>query len=64
MRKSESIITNLLIEFKKLDIILGVKANIKQIASLKRNSLKVGKKLNLIKNMPQKISTFYFRKNY
>ena len=47
------------IEFRKVDKVFGVIANIKLIVFSEQNWLVKEKKLNLVKNRPRKINTFY-----
>ena len=51
------------IEFRKADIVFGVNANIRLIVFSKQNWLVKEKKLNLVKNKPRKINTFYLIEN-
>ena len=51
------------IEFKKVDTLFGVIANIRLIVFSKQNWLVKEKKLNLVKNKLQKINTFYLIEN-
>ena len=51
------------IEFRKVDKVFGVIANIRLIVFSKQNWLVKEKKLNLVKNKPQKINTFYLIEN-
>ena len=51
------------IEFRKVDKVFGVIANIRLIVFSKQNWLVKEKKLNLVKNKPRKINTFYLIEN-
>ena len=51
------------IEFRKVDKVFGVIANIRLIIFSKQNWLVKEKKLNLVKNKPRKINTFYLIEN-
>ena len=51
------------IEFRKVDKAFGVIANIRLIVFSKQNWLVKEKKLNLVKNKPRKINTFYLIEN-
>ena len=51
------------IEFKKVDKVFGVIANIRLIVFSKQNWLVKEKKPNLVKNKLRKINTFYLIEN-